>query len=483
MVTFKVPSIKIKLPSFNTGPCKLHLYDHLNYGGHLATFTESAYNGNPNSNDRDASGIVLGDCKNTTWLGFEHPGESGYAWLLGEGDSIPNFRDATGEKCDVEQHRFYKFHDQNNSIKKIVIPTENVNDGRMREDIKIYAKRRDTRQCEWATYPVIKKTSDGQFSANDNDQWLVGHNDKKGQPCPGGTAYWKGFQKVSCVYDVKSGPKLGRLQTLHGEIKNSFSGDPRKAMYTNIVNRYCNSAERLNDVISSDTSNNKCRDVVNSTSLAKEYCKIGDNIATDNTFCTKEELGTDIYNELAETYCKNNPGKDFCGCYNVTQPGLCKQSPNLPGCKIVKPVWDKITTSLDEGDIAQFEGMQPCYGSVCTGNVYQPTGWDVTCNRDISICKADFDIGGDLVGSKITLKQDCGKEGSNGKTTTENENKNKNKNKDGDDDEEKSLIEKLFKFEEDKDKKLTEKQSTKIFGTVSLVSSCCVCMTALTLLI
>src|SRR6056300_621574 len=253
-------------------------------------------------------------------------------------------------------------------------------------------------------------------------------------------------------------------------------------LWTNAKNDYCSDFSHYLDKVRGEET---CKSLDEHGKLIKEYCGLGDNIT--KTECGKNSLKDyghlDIYNELAKNYCKNNPGKDFCGCYNVTQPGLCKQSPNLPGCKTVKPVWDKITSSLDEGDIAQFEGMQPCYGSVCTGNVYQPTGWDVTCNRDISICKADFDIGGDLVGSKITLKQDCGKEGSNGKTTTENENKNKNKNKDGDDDEEKSLIEKLFKFEEDKDKKLTEKQSTKIFGTVSSVSSCFICMTALVLLI
>jgi hypothetical protein len=218
-----------------------------------------------------------------------------------------------------------------------------------------------------------------------------------------------------------------------------------------------------------------CKDLDTERTQAKEYCSKDDRIATST--CGKETLKSwgaeDIYNELAEKYCDDNPDKDFCACYNVTQPGLCEQLPNLPGCKTVKPVWDKITSSLDEGDIAQFEGMQPCYGSVCSGNVYQPTSWDANCNRDISICKADFDIGGDLVGSNISLKQDCGKEGSNGETTTEN--------KDGDGDEKKSLTEKLFKFEEDKDKKLIEKQSTKIFGTVSSVSSCFMCMAALIL--
>ena len=50
-----------------------------------------------------------------------------------------------------------------------------------------------------------------------------------------------------------------------------------------------------------------------------------------------------------------------------------------------------------------------------------------------------------------------------------------------DEDEEKSLTEKLFKFEEDKDKKVTEKRTTKIGGTVSSISSCFMCMIAIVL--
>ena len=392
------------------GQCKLDLYDHLNYGGHLATITDSHPSGHSDVNDKDASGKVSGDCKNVTFLGFEHSDYDGYAWLMGEGDNIPNFRDPTGSKCDVEEHRFYDFHDNNESIKKIVIPAENVNDGRMREDINIYAKRRDTRLCQWATYPVIKKTSDGQFSANDSDQWLVGHNDKKGQPCPGGNAYWKGFQKVSCVYDLKSGSNLSPLQTLHSETKNSFSGDPRKAMYTNIVNRYCNKATRLNDVVSSDTSNNQCRNIVNSVEQAKSYCKIGDNIATDNTFCTKEELGTDNYDEIAKEYCEANPDKDFCACYNVlNNKCLTEETKDLPGCKVTYPTRETINNMPAEYS-SNFEGTDKCWGNVCAAGSgkYVPEGAiDALCSKTVAVCIADLDVSS-LKDSGVNIEQNCG---------------------------------------------------------------------------
>jgi len=247
-------------------------------------------------------------------------------------------------------------------------------------------------------------------------------------------------------------------------------------LWTNAKNDYCSDFSHYLDKVRGEET---CKSLDEHGKLIKEYCGLGDNIT--KTECGKNSLKNyghlDIYNELAKNYCDDNPDKDFCACYNVTQPGLCEQLPNLPGCKTVKPVWDKITSSLDEGDIAQFEGMQPCYGSVCSGNVYQPTSWDANCNRDISICKADFDIGGDLVGSNISLKQDCGNNNEGGGGDGDGDGDGGG----GDDDEEKSLTEKLFKFEEDKDKKLIEKQSTKIFGTVSSVSSCFMCMTALVL--
>lgn len=280
------------------------------------------------------------------------------------------------------------------------------------------------------------------------------------------------------VYDIPYGDKLSKnsdalgqywrdIQGMSGEIKPghlSLFRAAQKGFCSDIGNYLLTAGDKT------------CKDLDTDRTQAKEYCSKDDRIATST--CGIETLkgwgAEDVYNELAEKYCENNPDKEFCACYNVAQPGFCAQAPNAPGCKTVQPIWDKITSSLDEGDIAQFEGMQPCYGSVCAGNVYQPTGWDTNCNKDISICKADFDIGGDLVGSNISLKQDCGNTnegGGGGGTTTSTT----------DTEEEKSLIEKVFKLEEDKDKKLTEKRSTKIFGTVSSVSSCFMCMTALVL--
>ena len=465
--------------------CNLVLYEG---GSHTGTYHQ--YSGDTNvatwnggkGRDRNWSAKLSGSCKNTSYLVFPHPwdhkGENGgLAFLVGESDN-PRDMDRPGVTTNPIGSRYWKHGGHADNIVRINIPTQNINEGRMRYDLKVMGKSNSGGAGD--THLHLYRENDG--NPNASDQWLTGiYNNqgsiKKGKPCPGGDAYWKKAMdsEISCVYDVKTGSGLGRIRELHGEIKNTFSGDPRKAMFDKIAADYCDRADRLNDRITSGSGDDStCRGFSDAKAMAKDFCEIGDNIAKETSYCTKESdsLGPTLYNKLAENYCKNNPDKEFCGCFNVTQPGLCEQAPNLPGCKTVQPIWDKITESLDEGDIAQFEGMQPCYGSVCAGNVYQPTDWGKNCNRDISICKADFDIGGDLIDSNINLKQDCG---------NTNEGGGGGGGGGDDEDEEKSLTEKLFKFEEDKDKKVTEKRTTKIGGTVSSISSCFMCMIAIVL--
>ena len=364
------------------GQCYLKLYDHFDYQGHLATFTESAYNGHPNSNDRDASGTVTGDCRNTTWLGFEHPGESGYAWIMGEGGSLTNFRDAY-DKCNVKDRKIWKFHDQNNSIKRIDIPTENINEGRLREDITIYAKRRDTRNCQWATYPDIRKTGDGRYSANDSDQWLSGQ-DHKGKPCPGGDGYWKGFRKVSCVYKGAD-----QIKALSQAVKNADANkDPRVSMYDNIAKKFCSKAENLNTIVTHD--NKTCTQYDTSKALAKQWCQRDDNIVDDTlNLCTPAHLGADMYNTLAEEYCKTNPDKEFCKCYNVVNyETVCANRGTSKGCPEAKEAYDKYV----QYEIPDPNVWLPC-GDACVGNVYRPPGNADGCKGTIAACIQNIEVG------------------------------------------------------------------------------------------
>ena len=305
--------------------CEIKLWEHPNYTGQRwKSFNSSKPQGDSWINDRDSSAKTYGNCKNTSYLVFEHPNYTGYAYILGEGDNIPHLHDGNshgkGKGSGGRDHRWYKRGDRMNAVQRIDIPAQNKNEGRMRQDITIYGKRVDWKPHEWGHIPAITKASD----AGDSDQWLTSPSPgvyEKGKPCPGGDAYWKGFQKVSCVYDVKTGSGLGRIRELHSEITNStIPNDPRKTMFDKIVKDYCDRADRLDDKVTSGSGDDStCRGFSNAKKQMKDWCIQGDKIKTDTMLCTKESdsLGPTLYDELAAKYCDSNPGDPFCGCYNV----------------------------------------------------------------------------------------------------------------------------------------------------------------------
>ncbi len=382
--------------------CNLVLYDEGDNRG-----TSKSYSGDTDLRagghhhlDRNYSAKLSGSCKNTSYLVFPHPwdhkGENGgLAFLVGESDN-PRDMDRPGVTINPIGSRYWKHGGQADNIVRINIPTENINEGRMRYDLKVMGKSNSGGAGD--THLHLYRENDG--NPNASDQWLTGiYNDqnsiKKGQPCPGGDAYWKNAMdsEISCVYDVKTGSGLGRIRTLHGEIKNTFSGDPRKAMFDKIVDGYCDRADRLDDKVTSGSgSDSTCRGFSDAKALAKVYCESGDNIETKSSLCTKESnsLGPTLYNELSENYCKNNPDKEFCKCYNVVNyETVCANRPTSVGCAKAKEVYDKyIGFNIPDPNV-----YLPC-GDACTGsNVYQPPGHDDGCDGTINACVMSIEIG------------------------------------------------------------------------------------------
>tara|TARA_X000001036_G_scaffold126857_1_gene120060 strand:- start:84 stop:2045 length:1962 start_codon:yes stop_codon:yes gene_type:complete len=352
--------------------CEIRIWEHPDYTGQRwKSFNSSKSQGDSWINDRDSSAKTYGNCKNTSYLVYEHPNYTGYAYILGEGDNIPNLHDGNshgkGKGGGGRDHRWHKRGDRMNAVERINIPTQNKNEGRMRQDITIYGKRVDTRPHQWGHFPAITKASD----AGDSDQWITDENNK-GKACPGGDAYWKGFQKVSCVYNVKTGSGLGRIRTLHSEIKNSsIPNDPRKDMFDNIASDYCDRADRLDDKITSGSgSDSTCRGFANVKDQARDYCKNGDKIKTDTMLCTNESdsLGPTLYDELASKYCDANPNDPFCECYNVVtnkckgeeiDKEIKKLEAGRKPIKGVSSIWygfDNKTEYLNIGQIEVYSG-------------------------------------------------------------------------------------------------------------------------------
>ena len=357
--------------------CNLVLYDEGDNRG-----TSKSYSGDTDLRagghhhlDRNYSAKLSGSCKNTSYLVFPHPwahkGENGgLAFLVGESDN-PRDMDRPGVTINPIGSRYWKHGGQADNIVRINIPTENINEGRMRYDLKVMGKSNSGGAGD--THLHLYRENDG--NPNASDQWLTGiYNDqnsiKKGQPCPGGDAYWKNAMdsEISCVYDVKTGSGLGRIRTLHSEIKNSsIPNDPRKAMFESIAKKYCDRADRLDDKITSGSgSDSTCRGFSNAKALAKDYCKNGDNIKTDTMLCTNESdsLGPTIYDELASKYCDANPNDPFCGCYNVVtnkckgeeiDKEIKKLEDGRKGIEGVRYVWYGFDNKKEYLNIAQIE--------------------------------------------------------------------------------------------------------------------------------
>ena len=355
--------------------CNLILYDDSFHKGTMQAYWEDTdLAAGYHHRDRDHSAKLSGSCKNTSYLVFEHPWghkgtNGGLAYLIGESDKPGNLH-KTGQN-DYEKGRYWERSGQADNIVRINIPSENINEGRMREDIKVFGKRNTNNAGD--THLHLYRDNNG--NPNASDQWLTGiYNNEgsinKGTPCPGGDAYWKNAinPEISCVYDVKTGDKLGRLRTLHGEIKNSsIPNDPRKAMFENIATKYCDRADRLDDRIKSAGDGvSTCRAFSDAKKMAKDHCEKGDNIKIDTMLCTNEDdsLGPTLYDDLASKYCDANPNDPFCGCYNVVtnkckgediDKEIKKLEAGRKGIEGVRYVWFGFDNKTEYLNIAQIE--------------------------------------------------------------------------------------------------------------------------------
>ena len=134
-----------------------------------------------------------------------------------------------------------------------------------------------------------------------------------------------------------------------------------------------------------------------SKAIAKDYCSVGNRItgADSGAACTIEYIGNSVYGRLAETYCKTAAGKAdaWCSCYNVMN-GVCNTDSAAAGCDKKRQTFDKLVDATPEDYKNSWSQMEPCFGGVCQGSVFQPAGYNANCNRSVQVCVQDFDIQG-----------------------------------------------------------------------------------------
>ena len=181
-----------------------------------------------------------------------------------------------------------------------------------------------------------------------------------------------------------------------------------KGVYNTIKSRVCNAIKNDHPNFKTGTGDEKCWDLVNTQEFMKDYC-YKDNRMADDPLCSETSLG-DSYAILADEYCKQNPDKDFCKCYNVVNyETVCANRGTSAGCPEAKEVYDKYV----EFKIPDPNVYLPC-GSACKGaKNYKPSGYNAGCDGTINACIQKVEIGA----SHDEVNVACNIDSSSGLTT------------------------------------------------------------------
>ena len=173
---------------------------------------------------------------------------------------------------------------------------------------------------------------------------------------------------------------------------SGYSHDGYTALWTHAKQDYCSDFSHYTDTVRGTET---CKSLDEYGTLLKEYCGTGDNIT--KTSCGESILTSygflDIYNELAEKFCKEHEGaadKEFCKCYNVTNyETVCANRPTSAGCPEAKEAYDKYV----KYEIPDPNVWLPC-GDACKGvNNYRPPGHDDGCGGTIAACIQNIEVG------------------------------------------------------------------------------------------
>jgi hypothetical protein len=219
----------------------------------------------------------------------------------------------------------------------------------------------------------------------------------------------KVYKKVAgkinaCFYSSTDEKKIRQVYDRKGRDSNMGG------LYNTLRDDFCG----RRDNVFKNPGGGLCQEYDTGKKLAKEYCAVGDRMATDSS-CTSKNLGN-AYASLAATFCKTAAGKKhvWCSCYNVTN-GVCKNDASAAGCAKKKQTFDELVAATPKKFRNSWNGMESCFGGVCAGDKYLPTGYNANCSRPVQVCVQEFNINA-IADSKInaTCNQKVEKGGGGG---------------------------------------------------------------------
>jgi hypothetical protein len=219
--------------------------------------------------------------------------------------------------------------------------------------------------------------------------------------------------------------------------------------------------------------------------LAVTYCSQVDKIK--QLWCTREDLGPDVYASLASAYCQTDTGRadQWCSCYNV-KDGICDIDPNAAGCPEKALNFDPLVANTPEFFKSQWTGREGCFGAVCAESAgeskYLPVDDTNVCASPINICGGGSLTMENVTASTVNNKCTIGDNTFDPYTgELEDPDGNPVDNPNEDEDESSNFFTKYFPTTRD-DLGDTNKQ-LGLGGSVSSSCLCCLCIIALVLLL
>jgi hypothetical protein len=360
-------------------PCNITLYQHSEYRGKSQNFgsTKGNLDVDPKEVGRNsATSYKVNADESCLITGWTYPGLSA--------DGRSRGRYLRGNEISFNRRRKWNDNNWNDDLDSIAIQTiPSAAPSQMQYHIAInnYTPHNFSDKgcggCKW--WPEVKDR--GNYANANRDDVMV----REGvtfRPCPGGTGYFNSASGVRCIY---SKTDANALQTLYSN-KNGISADPRASMHASLKNTFCGIA----DNIFKNPGGGTCLEQERGKEIAKQYCSVGDRIATDGN-CTKDNLGN-LYSEVAEAYCKGaGKSKDWCSCYNVTN-GVCDTDSAAAGCSAKRQNYDRLVDATPQDYKNAWSDMEACFGGVCVGNKYKPEGYNNNCSKSVNICDFNFDF-------------------------------------------------------------------------------------------
>jgi hypothetical protein len=212
-----------------------------------------------------------------------------------------------------------------------------------------------------------------------------------GDPCPGGSMFWKDPENIRCIYNKADFDAKARALAPIVENAQEPISSQRKAMYEDLVNRYCNDTSNYHKIIGVDGK--KCSQVGDAQQKAVKYCKEngGERIVNEKETCNLELLGESNFDDIGTMYCSEHPEDNFCDCYNTVTRGLCDRNPDAAGCA------DAMASVEDKKDIAgesgykMFKDQKHCF--ICPSSDFVPQNAMKACGKTIQICNVETTIG------------------------------------------------------------------------------------------